>query len=348
MAGSNLIINGDFEDQFTGWESGPGNANNDNEIGSFEGDAPHWTEDTYLGNGNTGNTVAEMDGHTGGTTVLEQTFTVGGPLSTSLTFDAALRSGASSGVDGYTVEILDSSGAVIATQTITPTANSFSGHSLDVSFPSAGDYTVRFTELGNDNSKGALLDNVSIIACFLRGTHIETADGPQLIEALQVGDKVRTKDHGLQTIRWIGSSTTTARGDMAPILIRKGALGNTRDLMVSPNHRMLLDSWQAEMLFGQAEVLAPAKALVNDHSILRVEGGEAQYFHMMFDQHEIVFSEGVPSESFYPAQNTLDAFETATRDEILVLFPELTQSAACYGPPARPALNMAEISLMLG
>ncbi len=341
---ANLIVNGDFESQFASWTGG---ANNDNEIGSFLGGTPVWTENTYLGNGNTTNTVVEMDGHVGQTTVLEQTFSVGGALSTDLTFDAALRTNADVG-DGYIVEILDSSGGVIATTTITPTVHAFSGHSLAVTFPSAGNYTVRFTEIGNDNGLGALLDNVSILACFLRGTHIETASGLLQIEDLSVGDKVRTKDHGFQPIRWIGSSTTEARGDMAPILIRKGALGNARDLKVSPNHRMLLDSWQAEMLFGEAEVLAPAKALVNDHSILRIEGGKAQYFHMMFDQHEIVFSEGVPSESFYPDSDTLNAFEVATRDEILALFPELGERAAQYGLPARTTLNMAEISLLLG
>ncbi len=339
----NLIINGDFENQFANWTGG---ANNDNEIGSFEGGTPHWTENTYLGNGNTGNTVAEMDGNAGQTTVLEQTFTVGGALSTDITFDAALRSNADVG-DGYTVEIINSSGVVIATETIIPTANALTGYSVPVTFPAAGSYTLRFTELGNDNSLGALLDNISIIACFVRGSHIETKAGPRVIETLQAGDMVRTKDHGFQPIRWIGSTTCAAKGDLAPILFRKGAVGNERDLKVSPNHRMMLSDWRADMLFGQAEVLAPAKALVNDHSILRVEGGEAEYFHMMFDQHEIVFSEGVPSESFYPTTDVLNDGEAAARDEILALFPELEARTESYGPPARTVLDMAEIALLL-
>ena len=338
----NVILNGDFENQFSNW------GGTDNEIGSFAGGTPHWTEDTYLHNGNTGNTVAEIDGHAGQTTVLEQSFSIGGALSTDITFDAALRSNGQVG-DGFTVQIIDSSGAVVGSSiTIQPTAHALTGYSIPVSFPAAGTYTLRFTEVGNDNSLGALLDNVSIIACFLRGTHIETASGLTPIEELSVGDKVRTKDHGFQPIRWIGDSTCAARGDLAPILIRKGALGNERDLFVSPNHRMLLADWRAEMLFGAAEVLAPAKTLVNDHSILRIEGDEAQYFHMMFDQHEIVFSEGVPSESFYPQSEVLDEFEAATRDEILALFPELAAQGERYGPPARPTLDAAEISLLLG
>ncbi len=335
----NVILNGDFENYFSHW------GGNDNEIGSFAGGTPTWTENTYLGNGSA-NTVAEIDGHSGQTTVLEQSFSIGSALTTDITFDAALRSNGQVG-DGFTVEIIDSSGAVVGTAiSIQPTAHALTGYSVAISFPSAGTYTLRFTEIGNDNSLGALLDNVSILACFLRGTHIETASGPRLIEDLCAGDLVRTKDHGLQPVRWVGSTITAAQGDLAPILIRKGALGNTRDLKVSPNHRMLLEEWRAEMLFGEAEVLAPAKALVNDHSIIRIEGGEAQYFHMMFDQHEIVFSEGVPSESFYPSADILDESEAAARDEILALFPELAQGVETYGPPARVTLSMAEISML--
>ena len=86
--------------------------------------------------------------------------------------------------------------------------------------------------------------------CFTRGTLIKTDQGERPIEELAAGDMVLTMDHGYQPIRWIGSSKRAATGDLAPILIRKGALGNDRDLRVSPQHRMLLQGWQAELLFG--------------------------------------------------------------------------------------------------
>ena len=339
---TNLIINGDFENQFSNWTGG---ANTDNEIGSFEGGTPNWTEDTYLGNGNTGNTVAEMDGNSGQTTILEQSFSVGGALTTDITFDAALRVNAENG-DGYTVEILDSNGNIVATQTITPTANVLSGFSIPVTFPAAGTYALRFTEIGNDNSYGALLDNVSILACFHKGTRIETKSGARLIEDLQIGDLVRTLDHGFQPIRWIGSTSCYAHGDFAPILIRKGALGNSQDLTVSPNHRMMLTDWRAELLFGAPEILVPARALVNDNSIMQVSGGKAKYFHMMFDQHEIVFSEGIASESFFPDAETLTMAEDEARAEILCLFPELSINTMSYGLTARSTLGAGELALL--
>lgn len=176
---SNLIVNGDFENQFDNWTGG---ANFDNEIGSEEGGTPRWTEDSYLGNGNTGNTVAEMDGHSGLTTVLEQSFTIAGPLTTNITFDAAIRTATQAG-DGYTVEILDSNGNVVGlVATIEPTTSVMTGYSIPITFPAAGTYTLRFTEIGNDNGHGALLDDVSILTCFLRGSHIEAKLGSLKIE----------------------------------------------------------------------------------------------------------------------------------------------------------------------
>jgi hypothetical protein len=175
----------------------------------------------------------------------------------------------------------------------------------------------------------------------------KTQSGEVAIEDLAVGDRVETLDHGLQPIRWIGSSKCQARGNMAPILIRKGALGNTRDLRVSPQHRMLLSGWHAEVLFGEREVLATAKSLVSDHSILREEGGEVEYFHMLFDSHEIVYAEGAPSESFHPGPEGWKALDEPTRNEILELFPQLANgNFDSYGPSARASLNYKEGSLL--
>ena len=185
------------------------------------------------------------------------------------------------------------------------------------------------------------------VTCFTRGTLIKTDQGERPIEELAAGDMVLTMDHGYQPIRWIGSSKRAATGDLAPILIRKGALGNDRDLRVSPQHRMLLQGWQAEMLFGELEVLATAKSLLNDHSILRDEGGEVEYFHMLFDTHEIIYAEGCLSESFHPGKQGWKALDQATRDEILTLFPQLADgNFNDYGPAARMSLKHKEGKLL--
>jgi hypothetical protein len=182
--------------------------------------------------------------------------------------------------------------------------------------------------------------------CFTSGTLIKTQAGERQIDELAKGDMVLTMDHGYQPIRWIGSSTRLAEGSLAPILIRKGTLGNDRDLRVSPQHRMLLQGWQAELLFGETEVLATAKSLINDHSIIRVEGGEVEYFHMLFDAHEIVWAEGSPSESFHPGKQGWKSLDNNTLDEILTLFPQIADGS--FGPSARMSLKHKEGQLLGG
>ncbi|MEM7243669.1 MAG: Hint domain-containing protein, partial [Pseudomonadota bacterium] len=140
------------------------------------------------------------------------------------------------------------------------------------------------------------------VICFTRGTLIDTDKGAVLVEDLEEGMMVRTRDNGFQRIRWVGSTKRTGKGKMAPIRIAAGTLGNTRDLRVSPQHRMLLEGWQAELLYGEAEVLASAKSLVNDQTIRIEECDEVEYFHILFDTHEVIFAEGAPSESFHPAE----------------------------------------------
>jgi hypothetical protein len=196
--------------------------------------------------------------------------------------------------------------------------------------------------------EGGVLDpdpvfTYSEYVCFARGTRIKTISGNVAIEDLRVGDLVITKDNGYQPIRWIGSRKVPAQGNMAPILIREGTLGNSRDLKVSPQHRMLLQGWTAKILFGEFEVLVAAKFLINDHSIVRVEGGDVEYFHVLFDRHQIIFGEGCPSESFHPGKQSFKTLDQATRDELITLFPELEKdNFDSYGSSARMSLKRIE------
>ncbi|MCP5038451.1 MAG: Hint domain-containing protein, partial [Rhodobacteraceae bacterium] len=110
--------------------------------------------------------------------------------------------------------------------------------------------------------------------CFAYGTSIKTEKGLRLIEELDVGDLVITRDNGPKPILWISRRGHPAIGKEAPVLIRKGALGNNSDLLVSQQHRMLISGWRAELYLGVDEALIAAKHLVNDKTIRIVEGGE--------------------------------------------------------------------------
>lgn len=159
--------------------------------------------------------------------------------------------------------------------------------------------------------------------CLTRGTLIDTPEGPKYIETLREGDLVNTLDHGAQAIRWIGSRVMQATGTLAPVVIKAGAMGNIRDLTVSQNHRMLMRGPQAQVLFGERDVLVAAKHLVNDDKIRIVEGGTVDYFHMLFEDHQIIFAESCPTESLFPGQEALETVSKDARREILAIFPEL-------------------------
>lgn len=156
------------------------------------------------------------------------------------------------------------------------------------------------------------------------GTFIATPNGARNIQTLNAGDTVLTHSNGPQVIRWIGSVTCAAQGDDAPICFPEGVLDNTRQLLVSPQHRILLTGWKAELLFGQDEILVPAKAFLNDDRVFRKVGGMVTYYHILFDQHELLCTDGIVSESFHPQESRLNEFEDDARSELLSFFPELT------------------------
>ncbi len=205
--------------------------------------------------------------------------------------------------------------------------------------------TINSVVGSNFSGLGINRQATNFLACFTHGTAIATPSGERLIESLVPGDLVQTQDHGAQPVRWIGQRRVAAQGRFAPILIRARALGNRRDLRVSPQHRMLLSGWRAELLFGAPEVLAAACHLINDASITRAPCHAVTYFHLMFDRHQIITAEGCASESFFPGAVTMQDMAAATRAEIVALFPGIESGPAGYSPTARTVLKPYEARL---
>lgn len=145
--------------------------------------------------------------------------------------------------------------------------------------------------------------------CFTAGTLIRTSEGDVPVECLMKGMLLETLDNGFQPIEWIGRSHMPPVFDSLPIRIQAGVLDNDRDLIVSPQHRVMLTGFRAELLFGCDEVLVKAKDLVNGRDVTRVETTEdITYFHILMPQHELLFSEGQWSESFLPGPLTRHSF----------------------------------------
>lgn len=206
------------------------------------------------------------------------------------------------------------------------------------------------------------LDPDDVVPCFTRGTLIETASGPVAVEDLKVGDLVRTRDNGLQPIRWIGSrrlgrAGLAAKPNLRPIRIRAGALGTgtpSADLLVSPQHRILVRSRIAQRMFSTAEVLVAAKQLLQLDGIEIADDLETvDYFHILFDRHEVVYSNGAETESLYTGPQALAGVGKAAREEIFALFPTLAETedepqAARLLPSGRQARKLAVRHLQHG
>lgn len=198
--------------------------------------------------------------------------------------------------------------------------------------------------------------DLPIVPCFTAGTMIRTAEGERRVEDLRLDDLVWTRDNGLQPLRWIGRRTLrpaelAAQPNLRPIRIRAGALGAgqpAQDLVVSPQHRILIRSSIALRMFGAAEVLVGAKQLLALPGIEVDEAArEVTYLHLMFDRHEVLVSNGAETESLYPGPIALAALGEAAAAEIQALFPELCEGEGGFPParqlvPGRLARKLAE------
>lgn len=191
-----------------------------------------------------------------------------------------------------------------------------------------------------------------VVPCFTPGTRIDTPRGAVPVESLAVGDLVITRDRGPLPLKWIGQVALepmqlAANPALQPIRLRAGALGAgrpQRDMLLSPQHRVLLSGWQTELMFGSDEVLAAALHLVNGSTIAVAHDVSAiTYIHLMFERHEVIYADGLATESFRPGPMTLPALPAAAQRELLHLFPDLTAHGFA---PARPLLRSWETSMM--
>ena len=255
--------------------------------------------------------------------------------------------GGAGGDDADTLLLSGAGPFTITGRTTDPDGNSTSG-------------TINFLDAPGGTVTGSMTfsEIENIVPCFTPGTRIATPAGERPVEALRPGDRVITRDNGLQEIRWSGRRDLSAADlhrapHLRPVLIRAGALGQglpERDMQVSPQHRVLIHSDRAALYFEDREVLAAARHLTGLDGVETAAGdAPVSYIHFMFDQHEVVLSDGAWTESFQPGEQTLDAMGQACRDEILALFPDLAdgEGIATYRA-ARRALKRHEARLLVG
>jgi len=200
-------------------------------------------------------------------------------------------------------------------------------------------------EATNVTSRGTL-------PCFAPGTRIDTASGQTLIEAITVGDLVQTQDHRLQPVCWIRRChrDCSDKGQV-PILIPSGAFGWGKpmgDLIVSAQHRMLLDGKRQGRRLVDGPVLVPAHALVGWRGIRRMQGRSNQtWHHIAFDRHEVVRANGCMAESLLFGPMAITGLSAIQRHDVAKIYAKQLGKDHLNGPPAHRMLNGNDAKMLL-
>ncbi|MGP6086026.1 Hint domain-containing protein [Antarctobacter jejuensis] len=218
------------------------------------------------------------------------------------------------------------------------------------------DGTIEFLDgSGGVTGKMDFFEIEEIVPCFTPGTLIATPQGERLVEDLVEGDRVITRDNGIQEIKWVGRKDLSGfdlarKPHFKPVLIQQGALGNNlpaHDMLVSPNHRVLVANDKTALYFEEREVLVAAKHLTGLDGVDEVEANGVSYIHVMFESHEVILSNGAWTESFQPGDYSLKGIGSAQREEILELFPELEHAEGIKAyASARRSLKKHEAALL--
>ncbi|MFY0680132.1 MAG: Hint domain-containing protein [Thalassovita sp.] len=199
------------------------------------------------------------------------------------------------------------------------------------------------------------IERVKHVPCFTEHSMIKTRRGEVAAARLRVNDYVLTRDEGFQPIRWIGARRVPTQElsvapSLRPVRIKAGALGSNvpeRDLLVSPQHRMLISDPKVGLWFGDEEVFVPAIHLTCLPGVEQLGTQQVTYVHFMFDQHQIVQGDGAWSESFQPGDMSLASMDAPQRQELFTLFPELKDlGGAGRYPAARATLTAQEARVL--
>lgn len=225
--------------------------------------------------------------------------------------------------------------------------------------PEVSQHDITFTNTDDDNGglsgtftmpDGTIVtfSEIENIICFTPGTLILTEEGERPVESLRPGARVITRDHGPQTLRWVGASRVEGTGSFAPVRISPALLeGARRPLLVSPQHRFVFGGYQSALYFGEDEVMAAALHLTDGVHACRMHCASVTYIHLMFDAHEVIFAEGAATESFHAGSMGLSAISQAAREDLFCAMPHLRGDITAHGPTARRCLKAHEARLLL-
>jgi hypothetical protein len=187
---------------------------------------------------------------------------------------------------------------------------------------------ARYALIGIDPGQTRLRLSQLVLGSFCAGTRIMAGDGQLVaIEALEAGDYVLTRDNGAQPLLWVGKITVRAVGLFAPVRLPSGLLGNLGPLTVGPLQRIFLYQRGGLAANGRSEALVQARYLVDGDRVQQREGGFVTYHALVFEDHQIIYAEGVPAESLLVSRATVARLPDNFARDLSARFPQLNQRA---------------------
>lgn len=178
---------------------------------------------------------------------------------------------------------------------------------------------------------------------LVAGTNIRTPCGARRIELVRPGDMIVTRTAGLQPVRMIWKRLITQEQmrqnpDLAPIRLTARAIGPMmpqQDLLVAPDHRLLIPGFRVQGMPDNQCVLAEARELAGTSDAVYIDRSHetVAYYQMVFDSHQVFAASGLPVESFLPTAEALSTLGPDMRDDLIRRYPQLKREPGSY-PPA--------------
>ncbi len=191
-----------------------------------------------------------------------------------------------------------------------------------------------------------------VYICFCHGTEIATPKGYRKIETLRPGDPVLNDKGEAEPVLWIGKTQVSFAEmlhapERRPIRIAAHAVAPGvpfSDLYISAQHRVVLDDPAAILYFGESRVMVAAKHLVGLIAERVMPVAATTYYHLMFEKHEMIVSNGLASESYQPSLRAFKGLPPAVARSLSDRLPDHVLQSYFSRPDAMMSLKPHEAS----
>lgn len=163
------------------------------------------------------------------------------------------------------------------------------------------------------------------------GALVSTVDGPRPIDTLRPGDELLDDEGTSRSLRWIEARPRLCLGRTAPICLRAPYFGLMRDLVVTPQTRLLQTGPMVDYLCGTEAVLATAADMATGRAVMRDRSKPMRiFYHMMLDDPACIRVENSP-------------IETAHLGDVMALgSQQISQSASPVDADLTPSLPLLD------